>query len=133
MRGQRLKWIRQQLKLEQSEMADILDISQSTLSRLERDDQKSFPTKHLKSFNSKFKVSEEFILNGTGEPFESGKLKSLKYHSDYEEDKALLYRIIREKEKKLEAISETLMDIEQRAKDEGIKAQISILARFAKS
>ena len=132
MRGQRIKFIRQELGLEQIEFADKLGVSQSTLSRLERDDQKTFPIKILNKIESIFNVNKTFILTGVGPPFTKGDHKDVIYETTIEEEKTVLHRLLHMHEKKDRLVYQMLKDLEEKVKEDDLKNEISKITRFLK-
>jgi transcriptional regulator with XRE-family HTH domain len=71
--GERLKQIRKELDINQGEFAKRLEITQGTYSAIENDKEILTP-RNLKLICLEFGVSEDWLLNGTGEMFKSKEL-----------------------------------------------------------
>lgn len=68
--GERLKSIRLDKKMSQSELGDILGVGNTAISKLEKGE-RNFTSQMKKLIYSKLSVNEEFLENGTGSMYKT--------------------------------------------------------------
>lgn len=104
----RLKELRKALGLKQSEMAQQFGVTQSTYSLFESGKQE-LGMKYVNLLCATYKVSEEWLLHGTGDMFVSSK-----YHAEME---AILNRLLPQNRQLLSAIAQEILKAQQSSRE----------------
>jgi len=98
--NKRIHQLRKHLKISQVEFADKIGVTQPSLSDIENGKTVTIDKRNIKLICGSFNVSEEWLVNGTGEMFDKSDLRLLELVSEKidkltESEKKLIIEFIR--------------------------------------